>query len=365
MTRRLTIHGHYHSEIGGARNSATITRMSRRPTDGRHRPRRGYRAGAARWLAGVFGIVLAIWGAGVPAGGQTPAPPAAADADGQDAAGSDDGLVGPPAPHIEEIVDGIWLATGFGANLVARLTRDGIVIAAAGEPTRAADAMAAALGGVSDQPVRYVVRMHRRAGALPALPAGWDNATLVAPEPYAPPPPGAGVAGPDLTFTRELSLFAGAAEVQLHHFAPAHTGADAVVLFPDRGVLFAGDLVVRGLPFIDYAAGGSSRGWVEALDGMLALDFETVVPGAGPPLTKADLQRFRDRFVTLRMRTLQLLYRNLPPDEALAALSTSGLDWPLAPDGPFARHSFGALYDELATEREEARNRRAAVSDEP
>ena len=187
----------------------------------------------------------------------------------------------------------------------------------------------------------------------------------------APERPATGVAGPgastppvrpDLSFTRGLSLFLGEAEVRLHHFAPAHTGNDAAVLFPDLGVLYAGELVIRGMPFIDYAAGGSSRGWVETLNGILALEFDTVVPGAGPALTKRDVQIFRDRFVTLRMRTMQLLYRDVAREDALPLLQTTDLDWPRAAGGPFAARSFAALYDELAREREEAR---AAAAIEP
>lgn len=299
-------------------------------------------------------------------------PDAAAQPDGVDTAGSatfvgppePPWLFGPPAPGIEELAEGLYVATGYGGNVVARVTPEGVVIA--GELSAAAETIAARVASVADEPIRYVVRTHRRNDEPPALPAPWGNARLVAPE-----PPATGVAGaaartppvrPDLSFTRGLSLFLGEAEVRLRHFAPAHTGHDAIVLFPDLGVLYAGELVVRGMPFIDYAAGGSSRGWVETLNGILALEFDTVVPGAGPALTKRDVQVFRDRFVTLRMRTMQLLYRDVAREDALPLLQTTDLDWPRAAGGPFAARSFAALYDELAGEREEAR---AAAALEP
>ena len=296
--------------------------------------------------------------------------------------------------------------------MVARVTPEGVVVA--GELTANSGAIAAWIASVTDQPVRYVLRTQRHGRESADLPAAWRNATLVAPErraesdppagtpatssrtpalrlperraegdppagagtaqptatqiapdPGRPPPPGSRnpPAPPDLAFTRGLSLFLGEAEIEIHHFAPAHTGHDAVVLFPDLGVLYAGDLVVRGMPFIDYAAGGSSRGWIDALDGILALDFETLVPGAGPVLTKREAQAFRDRFVTLRMRVMQLLYRDVAPENALPLLQTTDLDWPLPPGGPFAAQSFARLYDELALERVEARKAAAAESD--
>ena len=307
-------------------------------------------------------ILLLAAGTQVAATQDRPTPPAALPASAADPAlfvGPPElpWLVGPPAPGIEELAEGLYVVTGYGGNVVARVTPEGVVVA--GKLTPSAEMIARWVANVTDQPVRYVLRTHRHGDESADLPAPWRNARLVAPEQPATSAPGTGdptpPERPDLSFTRGLSLFLGEAEVRLHHFAPAHTGNDAAVLFPDLGVLYAGDLVVRGLPFIDYATGGSSRGWVETLDGILALEFDTVVPGAGPALTKRDVQVFRDRFVTLRMRAMQLLYRNVAQAEALPLLQTADLDWPLAPGGPFAARSFAALYDELAIERVEAR----------
>lgn len=342
--------------------------MSRAPTDERRDAGREVGAPGGDRLALALGIALATAGAGVPATATGQAQPAATgaaiDASTLAATGTADSQVDLPAPGIEELAEGLYVVAGHGPNLVARVTPAGVVVA--GELTLAAEAVAALLDGVTDEPVRYFLRTQRHGNESMPLPAAWQSAKRVAPEPPERPPAVGSrnpAASPDLTFSRGLSLFLGEAELQLHHFAPAHTANDAVVLFPDLGVLYAGDLVVEGMPFIDYAAGGSSRGWVESLDGILALDFETVIPGTGPPLTKRDVQVFRDRFVTLRMRVMQLLYRDVPRAEALSLLRTTDLDWPLAPGGPFATGSFAALYDELAIEREEARTAGAAEPD--
>ena len=372
--------------------------MSRPRSEHRIRPAGRFRAPAANRLAHAVCIALLAAGMDIPLRAQPPATAAGAQApsprptDGVDApdgaaqpAGVDapDGaaqpagvdavgaipsapfvgppeppwLFGPPAPGIEALAEDLYVVTGYGGNVVARVTPEGVVVA--GELTAAADTIAATIAGVTDQPVRYLLRTHRHDGEPAALPAPWRDARRVAPEQPERLPHGAGARSPqeatDLTFTRGLSLFLGGVEVRLRHFAPAHTGSDTAVLFPDPGVLYAGDLVVRGMPFIDYAAGGSSRGWVETLDGILALEFETAVPGTGPALTKRDVQVFRDRFVTLRMRMLQLLYRGVAREDALPLLETSDLDWPLVAGRPFAERSLAALYDELVVEREEAR----------
>lgn len=334
-------------------------------------------AGFAACLAGSLLAAPGAASGGGPAGGaraaeaaqSTPAAGGAGDeSDPPPFVGPPDPpwLVGPPAPAIEELVEGLYLATGYGGNRVARVTAEGVVTA--GELTAAAEPFAARLAEVTGQPVRYVLRTQRHGAGPAVLPAPWRNARLVVPETSEPLSGGAAARGsappPDLSFTGGLSLFLGETEVRVHHFAPAHTDSDAVVLFPDLGVLYAGDLVVRETPFIDYAAGGSSRGWAAALDGLLALDFETVVPGAGPVMTRSEAQVFRDRFVTLRMRAMQLLYRGVPRENALALLRTADLEWPLAPAGPFAARSFAALYDELAAERAEARAAESDAADE-
>ncbi|GIT67525.1 MAG: hypothetical protein Ct9H300mP25_09970 [Acidobacteriota bacterium] len=80
------------------------------------------------------------------------------------------------------------------------------------------------------------------------------------------------------------TLFLDNSRVELQHFANSHTDSDIVVLFANERVLHAGDLFTNGYPVIDYTSGGSSRGWIEALDGMLSLDFELIIPGAGGPI---------------------------------------------------------------------------------
>ena len=363
--------------------------MSRPRIGRRARRGRGFRARGAHgaaWLAG--GLWLLAGPAAAGGGGLLPGPsggaqageaaqstPAAGGAESAEDESDDAALfvgppdppwmVGPPAPAIEELVEGLYVATGYGGNRVARVTEEGVVIA--GELTAADEAFAERLAEVTGQPVRYVLRTQRHGAGPAVLPAAWGDARLVAPEASESVSGGIAARGPgpppDLSFTGGLSVFLGETEIRFHHFGPAHTDGDAVVLFPDLGVLYAGGLVVRGTPFIDYAAGGSSRGWAAALDGLLALEFETVVPGVGPVMTRNEAQVFRDRFVTLRMRAMQLLYRGLPREDALALLHTADLEWPLAPAGPFAARSFAALYDELAAERAEARAAAAAEPD--
>ncbi|MCC6382579.1 MAG: MBL fold metallo-hydrolase [Dehalococcoidia bacterium] len=88
------------------------------------------------------------------------------------------------------------------------------------------------------------------------------------------------VTPPFVTFEDRLNVYAGDLRIELTVMAPAHTTNDVVAWIPERGVLFAGDLVFNGgTPF---ALAGSVAGWLEAIARLRSLGADTIVPGHGP-----------------------------------------------------------------------------------
>lgn len=85
----------------------------------------------------------------------------------------------------------------------------------------------------------------------------------------------------------------GGRTVVLRHPGRAHTAGDVVVHVPDARVVFAGDLVEQGAP---PAVGDDAypAEWPRALDVVLALDPDVVVPGHGEPVDAAFVTRQRD-----------------------------------------------------------------------
>lgn len=82
--------------------------------------------------------------------------------------------------------------------------------------------------------------------------------------------------------------------VQLIHSLPAHTDGDWAVYFEDERVLHTGDLFFnQHYPNIDLEAGGSIRQWSAAIDQLLALDFERVIPGHGATTDRKGLKQFQ------------------------------------------------------------------------
>jgi cyclase len=70
-----------------------------------------------------------------------------------------------------------------------------------------------------------------------------------------------------------------------------HTSADLVVHVPDRGVVFAGDVLFHRVTPVMWA--GPVERWLRAIDMLLGLGAEVFVPGHGEPMTREDVLAFR------------------------------------------------------------------------
>jgi hypothetical protein len=60
---------------------------------------------------------------------------------------------------------------------------------------------------------------------------------------------------------------------------------------------------------------------------ILKLDFDVVVPGTGPQVTRADLEAFKSRIDTLVSRAIILVKKGVSKNELMAQLKTDDLGW--------------------------------------
>ncbi len=96
----------------------------------------------------------------------------------------------------------------------------------------------------------------------------------------------------------ELTLFVGGHEVRIYHPGPAHTMGDLVVYFPDQQAIATGDLfLTNSCPAMDE---GDMENWIRALNQILALPVEHVVPGHFELATRNEVRHFRDYLSDLR-----------------------------------------------------------------
>ena len=113
---------------------------------------------------------------------------------------------------------------------------------------------------------------------------------------------------------------------ELHVFTPAHTLADLAVWLPESRVLLAGDISFIGVT--PLAVHGLLSGWIEAIDTLLVLNPEVIVPGHGAIGGCCELRMQRDYLVALYRMGQCAVEANLSLEDALAAFDAGlAADW--------------------------------------
>jgi glyoxylase-like metal-dependent hydrolase (beta-lactamase superfamily II) len=239
----------------------------------------------------------------------------------------------PPGPLKTERIRGdLHLISGEGGNVALYVTPEGVVLVDNMFDRNHAGILAQ-IKTVTDRPLKYVFNTHQHddhaGGDLKMLPL----AEVIAhknvranlkdiKQPYFEDTPGTPIGLPRVTFTDELAVTLGEKEVQARYFGRGHTSGDAIVYFPELRTIHTGDLFLnfprRNRPdgsarppgagiYVDYAQGGSFLDWTKTLDGVLKLDFDTVIPGHGPVTNKAALAQFNADIGTMRARLVQVI----------------------------------------------------------
>jgi glyoxylase-like metal-dependent hydrolase (beta-lactamase superfamily II) len=132
---------------------------------------------------------------------------------------------------------------------------------------------------------------------------------------------------PKRTYKDHLTIGSGKDRIDLHYFGAGHTSGDTFVVFPALRVLHTGDMFAwKDAPFIDRANGGSGVAFPQTLAKALALkDFDTVIPGHSPMMTRHDLEEFQ-KFMADLVSSVQASAKSgrSLDDAAAAAMSVPG-----------------------------------------
>ncbi len=264
-------------------------------------------------------------------------PPAPAGAPGAQGEGRRGGGPPPAPPAIKQVKPGLFMVTGLGGNSTVRVTPEGLILV---DTKNLGDAgyngLMEQIRTVSQAPVRFVFITHHHqdhsgnigkfqdAGAEVIVHEGLNKALdTYAPQQGTP-------AKAKATYTTSRTVKVGNASAEARFFGRAHTSGDTWVYFPDLRVVSTGDSFVAAAPNSDFPFGGSVVEWVKTLDQVLKWDFDTAIPGHGnDPMTKADVQAFRDKLNTIVTRGRELVKKGTPKDQLLAQLKTDDLGWNL------------------------------------
>ncbi len=186
------------------------------------------------------------------------------------------------------------------ANSTFLVSDQGILVVDTGLNAQEGQKILAAIRKVSSAPVRWIVNTHYHPDHRGGNSVVGPEAVIISTA-FTRKRAGATAPGYALNETlgpNGLTLFVGGHEVRIYHPGPAHTLGDAVVYFPDQHAIATGDLfLTNSCPAMDE---GDMENWIHALDYMLELPVEHVVPGHFELATKAELQRFRNYLADLR-----------------------------------------------------------------
>jgi len=231
-----------------------------------------------------------------------------------------------------QVKTGLFMIAGGGCNSLLRLSGNGLIVVDGKLPGNY-EALLAQANKISDQPVRVLINTdyheNHTGNNAKFLEAGTQILAQenVKQNLIAYNPPGGKVALPTKTYDQHLALQLGGIEAQVLHFGNAHTNGDTVVYFPNLKVVAVGDLFTSDTPDPDFSAGGSLVGWGPVLAEILKLDFDVVVPGTGPTVTRADLEAFKAKVDTLVSRAAKLVKGGVSKDQLMAKLRTDDLGW--------------------------------------
>src|SRR5689334_1859581 len=267
----------------------------------------------------LTGLVFAGWL--VSAAGAAQAPPAQAPA------------APAPPPTLVKVRDDVYVIQNVnhvvaeigqnGGNATVLVTPDGVVLIDT-KNDRVHDDLVAKVKSVTDRPIKYAVLTHSHAdhsaGAAKLQAMGVTVVGTVATREnmIRTNAPGA----PQVTYTGYSQVVLGGKEVQLREFR-GHTRGDTVALIPSARAVIAGDLVTTpdSIPtIVNYGDGGSWSDLGRTLDEVAKLDFDTLIGGHGPALSKAEFLKYRDRIAAIRDRFRALNRERKTQDEITQTL---------------------------------------------
>ena len=132
---------------------------------------------------------------------------------------------------------------------------------------------------------------------------------------------------PTTVFDDSVALDLDGLRVDLVHVGPAHTAGDVIVHVPERGIVFGGDVLWNRCTPIGWE--GTYAQWYTALDRVIALNPNIVVPGHGPLTDVEGVRELRRYFEYVERESKSCFERGLSEYEAALQMDL----------GPFAAWS--------------------------
>ena len=287
-----------------------------------------------------------------------------------------------PAHRFEKVADGVYYATAtgsvtIGSNAAVIVNDDDVMLIDPGISAAAATAFLADVKTLTNKPVKYVVDTHyhydhafgnqvfgpdvtiighdttrRRLSGPGSLKERTylTNSTaaiasrftllkqqiseakdakeraiyerqLAIHQQYADEQPKLKPTPPNATLSRDMTLHRGSREIQIRFFGRAHTDGDIVVFLPRERMVATGDMITSAL---SYTGDAYVEEWPATLEGVLSLDFDTVLPGHGTVFKGKDhIRNLQAYWRDFYQQATALRKQGVSPDEAAKRIDLS------------------------------------------
>lgn len=212
---------------------------------------------------------------------------------------------------VSKVAGNVYILMGAGGNIGASVGDDGIVIVD-DQYAPLADKIQAALKGITDKPVRFIINTHYHPDHTGGNAYFQKQAPIIAQDNVRKRLESGGGGGnggsihidtkpaphdalPIITFDHDVTVHLNGEDIRALYFPPGHTDGDSIIFFPRSNVVHMGDdFVTYGFPFIDVESGGSINGMIDAVQQVIAQlpgDVK-VIPGHGPVSSLDDVRAY-------------------------------------------------------------------------
>lgn len=232
---------------------------------------------------------------------------------------------------VHQLKPNISWVEGAGGNSAVIVGNKGVIVVDTKTTAAAGAELVADVAKITPKPITTVLLTHSDIDHVNGLASFPKGITIIAQANCAKEmqaavdtPAGAALADhmPTRTVTKDReNITIDGVHLRLLHFAPAHTDGDLMVYLPDDKIMFTGDIVATQSPYPLLHPNGSSEGWITTMNGILATDAVTFVPGHGSVQTRADLQKRLADTIARRDQIKALAAQGKSLDEVRQALN--------------------------------------------
>lgn len=124
----------------------------------------------------------------------------------------------------------------------------------------------------------------------------------------------------DITFDKEYTLDLGGVTARILAMGANHTRGDTAVFVPQDGVLFSGDIAMKGMPSFASPYSTVSH-WLASLDVLDGLQPKMVVPSHGPIGDASYIANYRVYLTMIRDRVAAMKKEGKTQDEVVKAVT--------------------------------------------